>query len=37
LTVPEQARIEDFQCEREVAVTGEGRRGGDECLGLSPG
>ena len=34
--IPEQARIEDLQRERQVAFTGEGASGGDERFGLSP-
>jgi sugar phosphate isomerase/epimerase len=35
--MPEQARSEDFQRERQVALTGKGGSGGDECVRLSPG
>jgi hypothetical protein len=35
--MPEQARSEDFQREGQVALTGKGGSGGDECFRLSPG
>ena len=35
--MPEQPRVEDFQRERQVALTGEGDSGADEWFGLSPG
>src|SRR5260370_29692187 len=33
----EPARSEDFEREGQVALTGKGRSGGDECVRLSPG